>query len=422
MTAWPVPPVPTLPGVGLAARLHDTATGTLRPSAAGPDARLYVCGITPYDATHMGHAATYLAFDLLVRTWRDAGLTVRYVQNVTDVDDPLLERAVATGEDWRELARRETALYAEDMAALGVVPPDVYLGAVETIPWVVDAVTRLIDQSAAYRVAGQGAGPDGDVYFDVSADPHFGSVAHLDREQMLALFGERGGDPDRPGKRDPLDPLLWRVARDGEPYWDGGPLGHGRPGWHIECVAIALHHLGSPFDVQGGGSDLAFPHHEMGASHGHVLTGRTPYARTYAHAGMVGYDGEKMSKSRGNLVLVSRLRADGVPPDAIRLAVLAHHYRSDWEWTDADLVAARERLERWQAAVAQTAGPDAGPVLAGVRDRLADDLDAPGAVAVVDEWVAAQLGAAGSGTDPAAPGLVADVVQALLGVRLRGPA
>ncbi|MFZ5871667.1 MAG: cysteine--1-D-myo-inosityl 2-amino-2-deoxy-alpha-D-glucopyranoside ligase [Actinomycetota bacterium] len=416
MSAWPAPHVPRLPGQGLPVRLHDTATSTVRPTATGPEARLYVCGITPYDATHMGHAATYLAFDLLVRAWRDAGHTVRYVQNVTDVDDPLLERAVETGQDWRELARRETELFAEDMTALGVVPPDHYLGAVETIPWVVDAVQQLLDQGAAYRVDGSGDEPDGDVYFDVSVDPRFGGVANLSREQMLPLFAERGGDPDRPGKRDPLDPLLWRVSRDDEPFWDGGRLGRGRPGWHIECVVIALHHLGMSFDVQGGGSDLAFPHHEMGASHGHVLTGSWPYARTYSHAGMVSLDGHKMSKSRGNLVLVSKLRADGVDPMAIRLAVLAHHYRSDWSWTAGDLDAASARLARWRDAVSRQGGPGADAVLARVRECLADDLNAPGALAAVDRWVAEQL--TRGGDDEGAPGVVARTVDALLGVRL----
>ena len=422
MTAWPVPDVPSLPGQGLPVRLHDTSTGEPLVAAEGERARLYVCGITPYDATHLGHASTYLAFDLLVRAWRDAGHQVRYVQNVTDVDDPLLERAVETGQDWRELARRETELFTDDMAALRVVPPDVYLGAVETIPWVADAVEQLLAKGAAYRVPVEEEQPDeactdGDVYFDVSSDPRFGCVSRLDREEMLALFAERGGDPERPGKRDALDPLLWRAAREREPFWDGGRLGHGRPGWHIECVAIALYHLGISFDVQGGGSDLVFPHHEMGASHGHVLTGTYPYARTYAHAGMVGLDGHKMSKSRGNLVLVSKLRADGVDPMAVRLALLAHHYRGDWTWTATDLDDAVQRLGRWRSAVAQASGPAADAVLTAVREHLADDLDAPRAVAAVDRWVDEQR--ARGGDDVGAPRLVADTVDALLGVDLK---
>ena len=400
-------------------RIHDTPTGGLVPAAGGPEARLYVCGITPYDATHMGHAATYLAFDLLLRAWRDAGLATRYVQNVTDVDDPLLERAAATGVDWRDLADDQTQLFATDMAALRVLPPDVYEGATDAIPRIVAIVTGLLEQGSAYRVPGDGTEPDGDVYFSVHADPAFGAVSHLDEAAMLELFAERGGDPQRAGKKHPLDALLWRAERAGEPAWDGGPLGHGRPGWHIECTAIALEHLGAGFDVQGGGSDLIFPHHEMSAAHGH-LAGAHPFAKAYAHAGMVGLDGHKMSKSRGNLVLVSRLRESAVDPAAIRLALLAHHYRDDWEWTGAGLDEAVDRLARWRAAVAAPAGPDATALLAQVRERLADDLDAPGALAAVDAWVTEALdaGNAGPGADAQAPALVRAGVDALLGIAL----
>jgi L-cysteine:1D-myo-inositol 2-amino-2-deoxy-alpha-D-glucopyranoside ligase len=422
VTRWPAPSLPELPaptGEGLPVRIHDTPTGALVPAAEGPQARLYVCGITPYDATHMGHAATYLAFDLLLRTWRDAGLATRYVQNVTDVDDPLLERAAATGVDWRELAEGQTQLFATDMAALRVLPPDVYEGATEAIPRIVKIVTDLLEQGAAYRVPGDGTEPDGDVYFSVHADPAFGDVSHLDEPAMLEVFAERGGDPDRSGKKHPLDALLWRVARSGEPCWDGGPLGRGRPGWHIECTAIALEHLGAGFDVQGGGSDLIFPHHEMSAAHGH-LAGAHPFAKAYAHAGMVGLDGHKMSKSRGNLVLVSRLREAGVDPAAIRLALLAHHYRDDWEWTDAGLDEAVARLARWREAASAPTGPAATELLTRVREHLADDLDAPGALAAVDAWVEQALDAdsARPDADATAPALVRATVDALLGIAL----
>jgi len=365
-----------------------------------------VCGITPYDATHLGHAATYLAFDLLQRAWIDAGHDVHYVQNVTDVDDPLLERAVATGQDWRELAARETALFREDMTALRVLPPRDYIGAVESIPQVVEWIGRLRDAGAIYQV-------DDDLYFDVHADPRFGDVAGLDEATMLAEFAERGGDPHRPGKRHPLDCLVWQSERPEEPAWDT-PLGHGRPGWHIECVAIALDHLGMTFDVQGGGRDLSFPHHEMGASEAHVATGEWPYARTYVHTGMVGLDGEKMSKSRGNLVFVSALRYAGHDPMAVRLALLAHHYRRDWEWTAADLPAAEERLARWRLAVAPPTGPAPAATLEAVRAALADDLDAPRALAAVDRWAHEQL--TRGGDDPAGPGVIARMLDALLGI------
>jgi L-cysteine:1D-myo-inositol 2-amino-2-deoxy-alpha-D-glucopyranoside ligase len=388
---WTACELPRLPGRGLPVRLFDTATGDVVATTTGPAARMYVCGITPYDATHLGHAATYVAFDLLNRAWRDAGLEVRYVQNVTDVDDPLLVRAAATGVDWQVLAKEQTDLFAQDMAALCVLPPDAYVGAVEGIPLVVDAVERLLAAGVAYRIEGTGSEPDGDVYFSVLADPRFGSVANLDEATMRALFAERGGDPNRPGKKHPLDCLLWRVERPNEPAWDGASLGRGRPGWHIECTAIALHHLGTAFDVQGGGADLKFPHHEMGAAEGRVLTGSWPYARVYAHTGMVGLDGHKMSKSRGNLVFVSRLRAEGVEPAAIRLAILGHRYRENWQWTDRDLVQAQARLARWRAAAARPGATDAETVLAGVRERMADDLDAPGALRIIDAWADARL-------------------------------
>lgn len=417
MISWPAPEVPAVPGQGLPVRLHDTSTGGTRPTVPGEVATMYVCGITPYDATHLGHAATYVAFDLLNRAWRDAGHRVRYVQNVTDVDDPLLERATATGVDWRDLAEREVALFREDMTALGVLPPDEYLGAVETIPLVVRAVGRLAEAGAAYPVQADGAGPD--TYFAIGSDDRFGAVSNLDRDAMLTVFAERGGDPDVPGKRDPLDPLLWRAAREGEPSWDGGDLGPGRPGWHIECIAIALEHLGSPIDVNGGGSDLAFPHHEMGASHAHVLTGDWPFARSYTHAGMVGLDGEKMSKSKGNLVLVSRLRADGVHPMVIRLALLAHHYRSDWTFdtdpADGDLARAQRRFDRWFAAFAGNGGPAPEATVQAVREALADDLDAPRALEAIDRW--AETALTRGGDDPAGPGIVSRAANALLGVR-----
>ncbi|MBU6243747.1 MAG: cysteine--1-D-myo-inosityl 2-amino-2-deoxy-alpha-D-glucopyranoside ligase [Actinomycetales bacterium] len=408
MQSWPRPQVPNLPGQGLPLRLHDTATGEVRPTAPGPVARMYVCGITPYDATHMGHAATYVAFDVLQRAWLDAGHEVHYVQNVTDIDDPLLERAVQRGEDWRAIAERETALFREDMTALRVIPPREYIGAVEAIPSVASYVQRMQELGVVYAV-------DDDLYFSVSSDPHFGSVANLDRAEMTRIFAERGGDPDRPGKRDPLDCLVWQDARPDEPAWNT-PLGHGRPGWHIECVAIALDHLGMTIDVQGGGSDLAFPHHEMGASEAQVVTGEWPYARHYVHAGMVGWQGHKMSKSRGNLVFVSQLRADGHDPMAIRLALLAHHYRSDWAWTPQGLQGAEQRVDLWRRATAMPSGPDASATLQRMREVLSDDLRTPSALDAVDQWAMAAV--AGTGSDATAPALIADACDALLGVRL----
>jgi L-cysteine:1D-myo-inositol 2-amino-2-deoxy-alpha-D-glucopyranoside ligase len=414
MESWIAPSLPELPSTPPELALYDSARRMVTPSSGGSTRTMYVCGITPYDATHLGHAATMITFDLVHRCWRDAGLDVRYVQNVTDIDDPLLERARRDGEDWMVLGMRETALFREDMEALRILPPTHYVGAVESIPSIVDRVAELLDRAAAYRV-------ESDVYFDLTAAPRFGYESNLDRETMLALAAERGGDPDRAGKRDPLDPLLWRGAREDEPAWDGGPLGPGRPGWHIECAVIALDRLGETIDVQGGGNDLIFPHHECSAAHAEVLTGAAPFARHYVHAGMIGLDGEKMSKSRGNLVFVSRLRGDGVDPMAVRLALMAEHYRLDRQWTDDALKAAQQRLALWRDAVARAAtpsgdAPSGDPVVSQLRAALADDLDTPRALALVDAW--AESAVAGAGTDPDAPALLARAVDALLGVRL----
>jgi L-cysteine:1D-myo-inositol 2-amino-2-deoxy-alpha-D-glucopyranoside ligase len=431
MDAWRGAEVPALPGSGPEVKLRDTATGELTVAASGHRASLYACGITPYDATHMGHAATFTAWDLLVRAWRDAGHEVDYTQNVTDVDDPLLERAERDGEDWWQLAIRETDRFRGDMEALRNLPPAHYIGAVEAIPIIDKYTERLAARGALYDV-------DGDTYFARTVDQDFGALAGpgtatgLSIAEMTALSAERGGDPDRPGKKDPLDPLVWRAQRPGEPSWDSR-LGRGRPGWHVECAAIAAEYLGPSFDVQAGGSDLVFPHHEMSASHARVAC--TPddghvFARVYAHSGMVAYQGAKMSKSLGNLVFVSKLRASGTDPMAIRLALIAHHYRSDWEWTDAVLAQAQSRLDRWRAAVAPARATAATPpatsavtpaataALAAVRERLADDLDAPGAVAAVEAWADTVLAAGTSSASPADAALVRDTVDALLGIAL----
>jgi L-cysteine:1D-myo-inositol 2-amino-2-deoxy-alpha-D-glucopyranoside ligase len=460
MDSWHAPVVPELPGRGPETLVTDTATGELAVAAAERAATIYACGITPYDATHIGHAATFVAWDLLIRAWRDAGHEVSYVQNVTDVDDPLLERAARDGEDWRALADREIARYRSDMAALRVLPPAHLVGAVEALPDIEQFTSLLADRGALYDL-------DGDLYFSRECDGAFGSVSGLDGEAMLALSAERGGDPDRPGKKDPLDARVWLAARPGEPSW-GSPFGPGRPGWHVECAAIATRYLGPVFDVQAGGTDLVFPHHEMSASHARVALAEgmpaiagsgagaaaaadgacadgDAFARHYAHAGMVRLDGQKMSKSLGNLVFVSALLAEGTDPMAVRLAILAHGYRHDWDWTPQGLAAAARRLARWRAAVAVApaiAEPESAPaskpepaesapsgtgpvrppvpsaefVLSAVRERLADDLDAPGALAVVDGWADGVI--ATESAPPGATQLVRDTVDALLGIAL----
>jgi L-cysteine:1D-myo-inositol 2-amino-2-deoxy-alpha-D-glucopyranoside ligase len=414
MQAWSSRPVPELPAPAepRPVRAFDTARGGLVP--VGPTkgtARMYVCGITPYDATHIGHANTYVAFDLLNRVWRDAGLAVDYVQNVTDVDDPLLERADRDGVDWRCLAEQQIALFREDMEALNVLAPRDYVGAVEAVPLIVELIQPLLAQGTVYA-ADDAEHPD--LYFDTTTDPSFLSLSHLTPEQARPVFAERGGDPDRPGKRSPLDALVWRLERPGEPAWDA-PFGRGRPGWHVECTAIALDRLGPAFDVQAGGSDLVFPHHEMCAANAQVVS-HEPFARAYLHSGMVALDGEKMSKSRGNLVFVSALRRDGVDPMAVRLALLDHHYRSDWSWTPELLQAAKERLSTWREGVGLDSGLNADGVLDEIRSALADDLDAPRALAAVDAWAGASL--AIDDDDAEAPALVARAVDALLGITL----
>jgi L-cysteine:1D-myo-inositol 2-amino-2-deoxy-alpha-D-glucopyranoside ligase len=314
------------------------------------------------------------------------------------------------------------------MEALRVLPPARLIGAVEALPLIERMNQVLADRGALYEV-------DGDVYFSRATDPEFGAVSHLGLADMLALSAERGGDPGRPGKKDPLDCLVWLAARPGEPSWDSG-FGPGRPGWHVECAAIATHYLGPAFDVQAGGSDLIFPHHECSASHARVAFAdqtHEAFARCYAHAGMVRLDGEKMSKSLGNLVFVSRLVAGGVDPMAIRLAIMSHHYRGDWDWTAAGLAAAQDRLAHWRAGLRRAGSatsepgsgvtaagvPAADSVLAAVRERIADDLDAPGALAAVDRWASAVMGAAALPPGTAASAeLVRDTVDALLGIAL----
>lgn len=405
MESWAIPKIPVVPGAAGELSLYDTAARSVRVTSPGPTARIYVCGITPYDATHMGHAFTYVTFDLVNRVWRDLGHDVHYVQNITDIDDPLLERAKALGQDWQEIAHREIALFREDMAALGVIPPQDYIGAVDAIPSVATHVETLRDQGAIYEV-------EGDLYFRVRSDPTFGAVSHLDGAEMLSIFAERGGDPQRPGKEDPLDCLVWLAPRPGEPTWTTS-LGEGRPGWHIECAAIALDHLGMTFDIQGGGTDLIFPHHEMSASEAQVLSQERPFARHFVHSAMVHWDGHKMSKSRGNLVFVSELRRQGIDPMAIRLALLAHHYRSDWAWTPQGLAGAEERLALWRQATSRPSAQPAGPLLSRVRSALWADLRTPEALDAIDDWCRAE------GTDTSAPTEVAAFVDALLGVRLR---
>ena len=373
--------------------------------------RMYVCGITPYDATHLGHAATYLTFDLINRYLTASGSEVRYVQNITDIDDPLLERANRDGVDWTDLAHQQIDLFRSDMINLRVIPPAHYIGAVDAIPLVTDAIEKLSSKDSIYSV-------ERDLYFKVHADAQFGQRSHLSQEKMMEIFAERGGDPTRVGKIDPLDCLVWMSQRPNEPGWPS-PFGTGRPGWHIECTAIAIKYLEpSPseealIDIQGGGSDLIFPHHEMCAAQAQILTGK-PLASTYVHAGMIGLDGEKMSKSKGNLVFVSKLVAAGRDPMAIRWALMKDHYRQDRMWTDELLVAAESELIALRSCLAQDDVAPTSDLIEKIVDALSDDLNTKGVISVLNTWVErTQSGDTGGDAQS-----LVGALDALLGIKL----
>lgn len=405
MRAWSAVDIPQLEFVAPALKVFSSDTEQLVTLPNSGEVRMYVCGITPYDATHIGHATTYLTFDVLQRIWRAGGADVHYTQNVTDVDDPLIERAQATGRRWEDIAVEQTELFRTDMVAMRVIPPAHYIGAVESIDLVVKQIEALKKHDAVYDL-------DGDLYYDITKSRLQGKVSHLTHDEMLTIFAQRGGDPSRTGKKNPLDALLWRHERPDDPAWET-PLGKGRPGWHIECSAIALEYLADTIHVQGGGADLKFPHHEMSAAHAETATGKHPFAQAYVHVGLVALDGHKMSKSRGNLVFVSQLRSQGVDPMAIRLAILHNHYRTEWEWFDAALTQSITKLARWRQAFMQS--HSATDVSTHIAEALALDLDTPRAIALVDEWVESTLSGANTSTTGSAT--MARTVDALLGIK-----
>ncbi|QBI18909.1 cysteine--tRNA ligase [Egibacter rhizosphaerae] len=364
-------------------RLYDTRRDRVVPFVGARTVRLYVCGVTPYDATHLGHAFTYTAFDALVRLLEHRGHRVRYVRNVTDVDDDILRTAREAGRSHEVIAREEVERFLSDCAALNLRPPDVEPWASEAVPAIQRAIAGLLEQGVAYDVG------DGRVYYDVrAAGDALGALSKLDRETMLVEFGEKGGDPDAPDKRDPLDFLLWQPSAPDEPAW-GSPWGAGRPGWHIECSAMAMEELGGVIDVHGGGRDLVFPHHEAEILQSEGLTGQGPFARWWLHTGMAGLDGHKMSKSERNLVFVADLR-ERYAPAAIKRYLLQHHYREDWSFDADQLDAACQSVKAW-ADVAGDAGRDEAAE-ARMVDALENDLDTPTALAVLDELAGAGRG------------------------------
>jgi L-cysteine:1D-myo-inositol 2-amino-2-deoxy-alpha-D-glucopyranoside ligase len=391
--------------------LTDTASRIKKTLPKKSTYRMYVCGITPYDATHLGHAATYLTFDLINRYLRATGAEVSYVQNITDIDDPLLERANRDGVEWSELANQQIDLFRSDMVNLRVIPPVHYIGAVEAIPLVINAISDLREQSSVYGV-------DTDFYFSNKEDENFGRRSHFSEKQMLEIFSERGGDPARIGKVDPLDCLVWMSQRENEPGWDS-ELGKGRPGWHIECTAIALEYLDPSdleetlIDIQGGGSDLIFPHHEMCAAQAHVITGKE-LAYSYVHTGMIGLDGEKMSKSKGNLVFVSRLVASGVDPMAIRWALMSDHYRSDRMWSDQVLQEAQGSINQLRVALSRENSAPTKDLINSIIVALSNDLDTPLILSELNSWSAETL----SGSQGGRSEDLKVALDALLGIAL----
>lgn len=413
MRAWPDIYLPQLP-VRFSfpeLSLFNTAVQTIETLPKKSVYRMYVCGITPYDATHLGHAATYLTFDLINRYLRATGAQVDFVQNITDIDDPLLERAIRDNVDWRELAQSQIDLFRGDMTDLHVIPPKAYVGVVEAMSLVTDAVQKLKDAGTTYVVGS-------DLYYRVHSDSEFGQRSHYSQEKMLEIFAERGGDPQKPGKENPLDALVWLSQRDGEPGWPS-PFGPGRPGWHIECCAIALHYLqpdeGEEFsiDIQGGGSDLIFPHHEMSAAQSRSINNKK-FAKSYVHAGMIGLDGEKMSKSLGNLVFVSKLIASGVNPAAIRWALMGHHYANDLMWSQSLIEKASVEIERLQLNLARMEVAPTDSVIQGIIEALSHNLDTPRVISLITEW----MNSTESGKSGGVAGELSRALDTLLGITL----
>ncbi len=363
----------------MAMQLYDTARREIVPFEPGPKVLMYTCGITPYDATHLGHAATYVTYDVLQRRLRDLGHETLCVRNVTDVDDDMLRKARELGVHYLDLAAAEMARFDSDMEALNVIECFSEPRATSAIADIRGFIGMVLDRGHAYQSGGA-------VYFDITTFERFGQISHYSQDEMLELARQHGGNPDDPHKRHPLDFVLWQPSAPDEPSWES-LWGPGRPGWHIECSALALRELGTTIDLHGGGSDLIFPHHECEAAQSEAATGQ-PFVRHWMHQAMVRMDGEKMSKSLGNLVFISELRKEW-DVRAIRLGIVAHHYRDSWEWNDAIMPTAAARLTAWLGTVDQ---PESSTTLDEVRRCLDSDLDTPAAVAAIDAAVARNEG------------------------------
>ena len=410
MLSWPdayMPPAlagikhPTL-------QLFDSYKGK-KVDILGEQSSIYICGITPYDATHMGHAATYLTFDLVNRYLRASGKNVSFVENITDVDDPLLERATRDNQDWRELAESQIELFREDMTSLGVLPPNAYRGVIESMDEIISTVEEMIATGRSYIL-------DGDIYLDLNQVDGAIENLPLALDQALKIFEERGGDPARVGKRHALDPLLWKARKGDDPFWEA-PLGQGRPGWHIECTAIALKNLpnasSTSITLQAGGSDLIFPHHYMTALQAKALTG-VEFASCYSHAGMIGLDGEKMSKSKGNLVFVSKLRQEGVSPALIRIALFTDRYTTDRMWSRELLDDANKLLARLLSALSRQEVAPTFEVVQEIVNAISDDLNTPKVFELLNSWcLKTEEGEVGG-----SPGEISRALDTYLGITL----
>ena len=410
MLSWPdayMPPAlagikhPTL-------QLFDSYKGK-KVDILGEQSSIYICGITPYDATHMGHAATYLTFDLVNRYLRASGKNVSFVENITDIDDPLLERATRDNQDWRELAESQIELFREDMTSLGVLPPNAYRGVIESMDEIISTVEEMIATGRSYIL-------DGDIYLDLNQVDGAIENLPLALDQALKIFEERGGDPARVGKRHALDPLLWKARKGDDPFWEA-PFGQGRPGWHIECTAIALKNLpnasSTSITLQAGGSDLIFPHHYMTALQAKALTG-VEFASCYSHAGMIGLDGEKMSKSKGNLVFVSKLRQEGVSPALIRIALFTDRYSTDRMWSRELLDDANKLLARLLSALSRQEVAPTFEVVQEIVNAISDDLNTPKVFELLNSWcLKTEEGEVGG-----SPGEISRALDTYLGITL----
>ena len=410
MLSWPdayMPPAlagikhPTL-------QLFDSYKGK-KVDILGEQSSIYICGITPYDATHMGHAATYLTFDLVNRYLKASGKNVSFVENITDIDDPLLERATRDNQDWRELAESQIELFREDMTSLGVLPPNAYRGVIESMDEIISTVAEMIATGKSYQL-------EGDIYLDLNQVD--GAIENLPiaLEQALKIFEERGGDPARAGKRHALDPLLWKGRKGDDPFWEA-PFGQGRPGWHIECTAIALKNLpkasSTSITLQAGGSDLIFPHHYMTALQAKALTG-VEFASCYSHSGMIGLDGEKMSKSKGNLIFVSKLRQEGVSPALIRIALFANRYSTDRMWSRELVDEANKLLARLLSALSRQEVAPTFEVVQEIVNAISDDLNTPKVFDLLNTWsLKTEEGQVGG-----SPGEISRALDTYLGITL----